>query len=86
MDFPGFQGPIPVLYMKKEKFPDTYIHEIIELALDDKVPFQTIYEYFGIDADKLKLIMQSSLKKKSYVNWRKRVKNKSRKNINYKLM
>ena len=72
--------------MKKEKFPDTYIHEIIELALDDKVPFQTIYEHFSIDHDDLKRIMKANIKKKSYINWRQRIKNKSKKNKFYKLV
>ena len=72
--------------MRKLIIPEHDIHEIIELALNDKVPFQTIYDRFNLDQGSLKLIMKASIKKKSYINWRQRIKNKSRKNRFYKLI
>ena len=47
--------------------------EIIEMALSDKVPFDTIKELYGLDESRVKLLMKAELKKGSYIAWRKRV-------------
>ena len=47
--------------------------EIIEMALSDKVPFDTIKELYGLDESRVRLLMTAELKKGSYIAWRKRV-------------
>ena len=47
--------------------------EIIEMALSDKVSFNTIKELFGRDQNQLKFLMKAELKPGSYKAWRKRV-------------
>ena len=40
--------------------------EIIEMALSDKVSFNTIKELFGLDQNQVKLLMKAELKPGSY--------------------
>ena len=47
--------------------------EIIEMALSDKVSFDTIKELFGLDQNQVKLLMKEELRPGSYKAWRKRV-------------
>ena len=47
--------------------------EIIEMALSDKVSFDTIKELFGLDQNQVALLMKAELKHGSYKAWRKRV-------------
>ena len=47
--------------------------EIIEMALSDKVSFNTIKELFCLDQNQVKLLMKAELKPGSYKAWRKRV-------------
>lgn len=47
--------------------------EIIEMALSDKVSFDTIKDMFGLDQNQVKLLMKAELKPGSYRAWRKRV-------------
>ena len=47
--------------------------EIIEMALSDKVSFNTIKELFGLDQNQVKLLMKAELRPGSYKAWRKRV-------------
>ena len=58
--------------------------EIIEMALSDKVPFDTIKELYGLDESRVKLLMKAELKKGSYRAWRKRVERFSKQHRSYK--
>ena len=58
--------------------------EIIEMALSDKVPFDTIKELYGLDESRVKLLMKAELKKGSYIAWRKRVERFSKQHRSYK--
>ena len=58
--------------------------EIIEMALSDKVPFDTIKELYGLDENQVKKLMQSELRKGSYRAWRRRVEKFSRQRSVYK--
>ena len=58
--------------------------EIIEMALSDKVPFETIKELYGLDENQVKKLMQSELRKGSYRAWRRRVEKFSRQRSVYK--
>ena len=58
--------------------------EIIEMALSDKVSFNTIKELFGLDQNQVKRLMKAELKPGSYKAWRKRVETFSAKRSSYK--
>ena len=58
--------------------------EIIEMALSDKVPFETIKELYGLDESRVKLLMKAELRPGSYRAWRKRVERFSKQRDFYK--
>ena len=58
--------------------------EIIEMALSDKVSFNTIKELFGLDQNQVKLLMKAELRPGSYKAWRKRVEKFSARRDVYK--
>ena len=58
--------------------------EIIEMALSDKVSFNTIKELFGLDQNQVKLLMKADLRPGSYKAWRKRVEKFSARRVVYK--
>ena len=58
--------------------------EIIEMALSDKVPFNTIKELYGLDESRVKLLMKAELRPGSYRAWRKRVERFSKQRNFYK--
>ena len=48
--------------------------DLIRMALSDKVSFEEIYKKYGLNEKEVKVIMKTHLKLSSYINWRKRVK------------
>ena len=62
---------------------NSYKDELIEKAWCDKTDFNTIYETENLNENDVKKILRKTLKKKSYIVWRKRVaKIKSNKKLN----
>jgi uncharacterized protein (TIGR03643 family) len=55
--------------------PEKDLDRIIEMAWEDRTPFEAIAYQFGFKEDQVKKIMQASLKKSSYRLWRQRVEN-----------
>ena len=51
------------------------IDRIIEMAWEDRTPFDAIKFQFGLLESEVKELMKEQLKFKSYVLWRKRVEN-----------
>ena len=58
---------------------ETEISEIVADALDDKTSFEEIKRQYGISEKEVIKIMRTSLKRKSYLLWRKRVRGRSTK-------
>lgn len=54
---------------------------LIEMAWEDRTPFEAILKTYQLDEPSLMRIMQSQLKPSSYRLWRKRVKEKSSKHL-----
>ena len=67
-----------------KKFSEIEISEIIEMALSDDVPFKSIEDEYGINADQIKQIMKNNISSRSYKIWRKRVKEFSTRRKFYK--
>ena len=57
--------------MKSKSLVD--IDRIIEMAWEDRTPFEAIFLKFNINEKELKTIMRNNLKKSSFKLWRERV-------------
>jgi uncharacterized protein (TIGR03643 family) len=49
------------------------ISRIIEMAWEDRTPFDAIEAQFGLNEQRVKQLMRDNLKSSSYKSWRKRV-------------
>ena len=54
-------------------FKDDQIDRIIEMAWEDRTPFDAIELQFGLKENDVRKIMRTSLKESSFKMWRKRV-------------
>ena len=61
--------------MSKDKieYSNVDVSRIIEMAWDDRTPFEAIQHNFGISESEVIKLMQLSLKKSSFKLWRQRV-------------
>jgi uncharacterized protein (TIGR03643 family) len=57
------------------------LSRVIEMAWEDRTPFESILINFNLDESALMKIMRANLKFSSYKLWRKRVKTKSIKHL-----
>ncbi len=57
------------------------IDRIIEMAWEDRTPFDAITFQFGLSEQEVKAIMQKHLKLSSYKLWRKRVQSRATKHL-----
>lgn len=57
----------------KIKYSDVDVSRIIEMAWDDRTPFEAIQHNFGINESEVIKLMQFNLKKSSFRLWRQRV-------------
>jgi uncharacterized protein (TIGR03643 family) len=55
------------------------IDRIIEMAWEDRTPFEAIEYQFGIKENDVRKIMRSNLKESSFKRWRERVKGRKTK-------
>ena len=55
------------------------INRIIEMAWEDRTPFEAIEYQFGIRENDVRKIMRSNLKRRSFELWRERVKGRKTK-------
>lgn len=55
------------------------ISRIIEMAWEDRTPFEAIHAQFGLTEAQTKALMRQELKRSSYELWRKRVTGRSTK-------
>ena len=62
-------------------FKDDQIDRIIEMAWEDRTPFDAIELQFGLKENDVRKIMRSSLKESSFKMWRKRVTGRKTKHI-----
>jgi uncharacterized protein (TIGR03643 family) len=59
----------------KETLSAEDINRIIEMAWEDRTPFDAIFYQFGLTEDRVKALMKKELKFSSYTLWRNRVEN-----------
>jgi uncharacterized protein (TIGR03643 family) len=61
--------------ISKKEFSEIELDRIIEMAWEDRTPFDAIQFQFGISEADVKALMKKELKFSSYKLWRKRVEN-----------
>jgi len=57
------------------------IDRIIEMAWEDRTPFDAITYQFGLSEQEVKALMRKQLKSSSYKLWRKRVQSRATKHL-----
>ncbi|MBL6874069.1 MAG: TIGR03643 family protein [Flavobacteriales bacterium] len=62
-------------------FKDDQIDRIIEMAWEDRTPFDAIELQFGLKENDVRKIMRTSLKESSFKMWRKRVTGRKTKHV-----
>ena len=60
------------------------LNRIIEMAWEDRTPFDIIYKEFDISQNELERLMRSNLKPSSFKLWRKRVSGRKTKHMRLK--
>jgi len=65
--------------MKKIEFTVDQTDRIIEMAWEDRTPFEAITFQFGLVEEEVRKFMKAQLKFSSYKRWRKRVESCSTK-------
>ena len=60
-------------------FTDEQIDRIIQMAWEDRTPFEAIEHQFGIKENDVRKIMRKEMKKSSFIMWRERVKSRKTK-------
>lgn len=63
----------------KEQFTERQLDRIIEMAWEDRTPFDAITFQFGVSEKEVIEIMRREMKPKSFKMWRKRVQGRSTK-------
>lgn len=59
--------------VKQEKFTERELDRIIEMAWEDRTPFEAIEYQFGLAEKEVIRVMRTHLKESSFKRWRKRV-------------
>ncbi|WP_435625056.1 TIGR03643 family protein [Flagellimonas sp.] len=63
----------------KKNFSEREIDRIIEMAWEDRTPFEAITYQFGISEQETIELMRKEMKRSSFKMWRKRVQGRSTK-------
>ena len=67
--------------MKSDVFTEQQIDRIIEMAWEDKTPFEAITFQFGISEQETIEIMRYEMKHSSFKMWRQRVQGRTTKHL-----
>ena len=57
------------------------IDRVIEMAWEDRTPFEAISYQFGLEEEEVIQLMRNNLKEKSWKRWRKRVQGRKTKHL-----
>ncbi|MBV6512593.1 MAG: hypothetical protein FMNOHCHN_02101 [Ignavibacteriaceae bacterium] len=57
------------------------INRIIEMAWEDRTPFEAIEHQFGLKENDVRRIMRTEMKRSSFLMWRKRVSGRKTKHL-----
>ncbi|BAY63842.1 MULTISPECIES: TIGR03643 family protein [Calothrix] len=68
--------------MKLPNFDQQTIDRIIEMAWEDRTPFDVIETQFGLKEKQVIVLMRQQMKESSFYMWRKRVTKRKTKHLN----
>ncbi|MBD2356931.1 TIGR03643 family protein [Tolypothrix sp. FACHB-123] len=68
--------------MKLPNFDPQTIDRIIEMAWEDRTPFDVIETQFGLKEKEVIVLMRQQMKESSFYMWRKRVTKRKTKHLN----
>ena len=63
-----------IFSMTKSSLNPEDLSRLIEMAWEDRTPFDAIFKQYGLSENEVMRLMQKNLKRSSYILWRKRVK------------
>ena len=63
----------------KRHFAEEEINRIMEMAWEDRTPFEAIEYQFGLKENDVRRLMRKHMKRRSFEIWRERVKGRSAK-------
>jgi uncharacterized protein (TIGR03643 family) len=66
---------------KINQFSEEETSRIIEMAWEDRTPFEAIERLFGVSEPQVIEIMRSNIKRKTFNNWRARVTGRKTKHL-----
>lgn len=66
---------------KMNQFSDEEVSRIIEMAWEDRTPFEAIERLFGVGEPEVIDIMRCNIKRKTFNNWRARVSGRKTKHL-----
>lgn len=69
------------LGMREELINARDLDRLIEMAWEDRTPFEAIEMQFGLKENKVREVMRRSLKSSSFKMWRKRVSGRKTRHI-----
>lgn len=73
-EYSGLPSPMAYAQMKREIPKEKQdIDRIVEMAWEDRTPFDAIYRQFGLREEEVRKLMKKTLQFSSYKRWRKRV-------------
>ncbi|MFC3414146.1 TIGR03643 family protein [Algoriphagus hitonicola] len=66
---------------KKAKFSEAELDRIIEMAWEDRTPFEAIEMQFGVNESEVIDLMRRNMKQSSFKMWRARVQGRNTKHL-----
>jgi len=70
---------LPTTHLEMLTVSDT--SRVIEMAWEDRTPFEAIETLYGLTESQVIYLMRQTLKQKSFINWRARVKGRQSKHL-----
>ena len=67
--------------MEESRFTEDELSRIIEMAWEDRTPFEAIETLFGINESQVIRLMRKSITLRSFKRWRERVTNRKTKHL-----
>jgi uncharacterized protein (TIGR03643 family) len=67
--------------MLKESLSAAELSRVIEMAWEDRTPFEAIFEQFGLTESHVISLMRGSIRQKAFTNWRARVSSRKTKHL-----
>jgi len=76
-----YQPPVPTILPPQGQLTASEVSRIVEMAWEDRTPFEAIEQIFGLNESGVILLMRSELKGHSFRLWRERVSGRKTKHL-----